>query len=518
MYMKDLKYFQNIIKEKRKKTEFRDYLKQIMSYYTFNIYQKNWLITPFCPHSNYNIVTPAVFEEIRSNYYDFWIDYSWDFWKDFMRIAQNISYPCISSWWNNQNSKYAHKVMYWNNCYLSFEVCDSDTVLYSVNVKDYCKNIYNWMMIWDHSENIYQSIWIYQSSFVFYSKFIFNSSDIWLSTNLVWCHECISCEFLENKTYCIKNKQYSKDEYYKLKSEILSQKDKFNEIFLNLNLWTWQLISKNSDWKFLIKTNNVENWYFVYNINNWRNLIFAWVAEWNNNFYDSSSCWAPRWDNYYWVTWAWWWDNYYIWIEVIGWSDIYYSYYLENCSYCIWCVWLKNKSYCILNKEYTKEEWEKLAVKIFEQMEKDWTLWDFFPWKINPFYFNDTAAYLIDDSFTKQEIEKDWYMWRDEEVKVDIPEGADIVYSCKFGATSPLTRGELRGVLDTEIRGNINDYQWYDSNWNWQINPEILKKVIKDKNWNYYRIVKLEYDFLMKYELPIPENHWLDRIKMWFKF
>jgi hypothetical protein len=31
-------------------------------------------------------------------------------------------------------------------------------------------------------------------------------------------------------------------------------------------------------------------------------------------------------------------------------------------------------------------------------------------------------AYLIDDSFTKEEVEKDGYMWREENIKVDIPE------------------------------------------------------------------------------------------------
>jgi hypothetical protein len=32
---------------------------------------------------------------------------------------------------------------------------------------------------------------------------------------------------------------------------------------------------------------------------------------------------------------------------------------------------LKNKSYCILNKQYTKEEYEKLVSKIIEKMMKD---------------------------------------------------------------------------------------------------------------------------------------------------
>jgi len=46
---------------------------------------------------------------------------------------------------------------------------------------------------------------------------------------------------------------------------------------------------------------------------------------------------------------------------------------------------------------------------------------------MNPFYFNDTAAYLIDDSFTKEDVDKDNYLRRDDEIKVDIPQNADII-------------------------------------------------------------------------------------------
>jgi hypothetical protein len=168
---------------------------------------------------------------------------------------------------------------------------------------------------------------------------------------------------------------------------------------------------------------------------------------------------------------------------------------MESCSYCLGCIGLKNKSFCILNKQYTTEERYELANKIFWQMEKDWTLWQFFPASMNPFYFNDTAAYLIDDTFTKEEVTKAWYLRRDDEIKVDVPSGAE--------------------VIETK---DLNNYQWYNSNWERTINPEILKKVIKDEKWNYYRIVKMEYDFLMKHALPLPELHRLDRIKLGFKF
>jgi hypothetical protein len=159
------------------------------------------------------------------------------------------------------------------------------------------------------------------------------------------------------------------------------------------------------------------------------------------------------------------------------------------------CVGLKNKSFCILNKEYPKEEWFELANKIFEKMEQDWTLGKFFPWTMNPFYFNDTAAYLIDDTFTKEEVTQEWYLRRDDEIKVDIPQGADVV--------------ETKDLPSRE---------WFDEKWNRQINPEILKKVIRDEKGNYYRVVKIEYDFLMKHTLPIPRIHRLERIKLGFKF
>ena len=128
-------------------------------------------------------------------------------------------------------------------------------------------------------------------------------------------------------------------------------------------------------------------------------------------------------------------------------------------------------------------------------MEKEGVLGATFPGSLNPIYFNDTPAYLIDDTFTKEEVTKEWYLRRDEEIKVDIPAGAEIVQSKE-----------------------LHQYQWYNQQWEREINPEILKKVIVDEKGNSYRIVKMEYDFLMKHGLPLPEIHRLERIKLWFKF
>ena len=113
---------------------------------------------------------------------------------------------------------------------------------------------------------------------------------------------------------------------------------------------------------------------------------------------------------------------------------------------------------------------------------------------MNPFYFNDTAAYLIDPSFTKEEVEKAGYLRRSDPIKVDIPSDAELVH-----------------IHD------LDQYEGYDENGKRHIDESILKKVIIDDEGNVRRIVNMEYVFLMKYGLPLPRKHRLERMKENFR-
>ena len=110
-----------------------------------------------------------------------------------------------------------------------------------------------------------------------------------------------------------------------------------------------------------------------------------------------------------------------------------------------------------------------------------------------PFYFNDTAAYLIDKSFTKEEVTQLGYLWRETNNNVDIPPNAE--------------------VIDVKDLGN---YQGYDNEGHRKIDPQIVKKVIRDSKGEYYRIIPMELEFLQKYALPLPELHRLERIRLGF--
>ena len=106
----------------------------------------------------------------------------------------------------------------------------------------------------------------------------------------------------------------------------------------------------------------------------------------------------------------------------------------KNVSYCITspgisdcfgCVGLKKKQYCILNKQYTKEEYENLVPKIIKHM-NDMPYIDkksrvhgygeFFPIELSPFGYNETTA---QEYFTldKEKVLESGYNWKENKIR-----------------------------------------------------------------------------------------------------
>jgi len=394
----------------------------------------------------------------------------------------------------SENSEYSDMVLNGKNTYLStISVYDCENIFYSFATREWSTNVFNSTMVFESSNNVYESKSIISSSNIFFSHYLSNCYDMWFCSNCIWCSDCIACDKLENQTYCIKNKQYSKEEYDRLKDKILSDKWHYTTSSSKLNnLWS-NNGSTNVVGSFLVNSTDITNGYYSYNIKTGRNIMYMWWAGENENMYDIFVGWAIQWQHFYAVQGAWNSEHIYCSIGINDSAGIFYSMYCSQCSFCLWCIGLQNKQFCILNKQYSKEEWHQKVDEIFAQMEQDGTLWEFFPPSMNPFYFNDTAAYLIDPTFTKEEVTKLWYLRRDEPIKVDIPASAEVVQTSE-----------------------LDQYEWFDSQWKWSIHSSILKKIIIDTQGNYYRIVQMEYDFLVKHGLPLPRKHWLDRLKKHF--
>jgi hypothetical protein len=403
----------------------------------------------------------------------------------------------VHQWAGNENVDFCDEALGARNAYLSFVTGNNaENILYSAFVYDNVANVVGSFLVNRNSENVYMSTLVLESMDVYYSRFIANSSHIWLSSNLTGCHDCIYCDDLQNQSYCIRNKQYTKEAYEVEKNRILRE-DKQNFLTNYRTKVSKKWINKkseNSTGNALNWSENVENGYYMSHLSGGRNVMIGSGGDLSRNMYDAIDVGTSCQDFYAVAGVGWNSSNIYCSTMVTQSSSIYYSYDVSESHHCFGCIWLKNKSYCIMNKQYTKEDWEIEVTSIMENMERDGTLGQFFPPQMNPFYFNDTFASLIYDDFTREEVTAAGYLWRDAPIQADIPTGADV-------------------VQNTEL----DRFQGYDTAGVWQINRDILSKVIVDESGNYYRIVPWEYDFLVRHALPLPTLHWLDRIKMGFR-
>lgn len=485
---------QQKIQENRKNTPRREFVMKRLSRRPFTFSKHNGKISRYPEARISNVIDFQDFNKLR----DWWLDverdfYSWDFFQNYLALFSQVPKRNLMHYTENENSQFADGVLGAKNAYLSMvAIKDVENILYSLDVRYNCSDVFSSVYVYDGSSQVYESKVVINSSKIFFSANILNSYDIRNSSNLIGCSECLSCDWLSNKSYCIENKEYQKDEYLKLKAEYMKELEKHTSKSSRKsdyqNFW-----SADCEGGFIHNSTNIHGGYMVSWMQNGRNLVLSGSPHVDEDCYDSFIVWRCK-HIYGCEELGAFSEHIYLSTHVFTSSNCYYCFDIDTCSFCLGCVGLKNKSYCILNKQYTKEERYEKIDEIFWKMHEDWVLWDFLPWSLNPFYFNDTAAYLIDDSFTKEEVVSAWYLWRDDPIKVDIPSDAEVVKS--------------------DI---LNQFESFDTDWNRTIDPEILKCVIQDEQGNYYRIIPMEYKFLVKHGLPLPRKHWLDRMKENFR-
>ena len=494
--MSDLQHRQQKIQEKRRQTPWREFVKGICGWYSLNFYSKDGFVSKHpTTERRGNIIDFESFSNDRWWLTDYGRAYNLtsSFFDQFRDLYREVPYPWLVIYPGSENCPYSDAILWSKNTYLCVWVInDCENILYSTVIKQGSHNVLNSNRVLN-GQNIYSCKWVTDGLNIYYSKYIYNCSNIWFGTSLINCEECILCDSVENKKYCIKNVVYPKERYFELKENILSSKSEFDHYFSSLPEKTFYLASTNVSWENIIRSQDIDRGFGIVEVHAWNNLISVWWDGETTDMYDVYGSTPPCKHSYGCVGVGIGMEHAYLSANIVWWMHMYYSFFLVWCSYCFGCVWLQNKSYCILNRQYTKEARHEKVSEICTIMEQEWVLGDFLPGSICPFYFNDTAAYLIDDSFTKEEVEAEGFLRRDEKVKVDIPDGVEVVH------TKDLWQYE-----------HMEDGSWH-------IDNTILNKVIQDEEWNVYRIVKMEYDFLVKHRLPIPRLHRLDRLRMSFK-
>jgi hypothetical protein len=393
-------------------------------------------------------------------------DFSRPFFEQYKELLDTVPrYSLMVT--NSPDCGYCNVAYRSSHCYFAFGVVDSE----------YCD--YGGQAIWNSRESS-------DCTYLYKSEYCYECIDIIESNNLLYCQECescaesiglfdcrgcvdcIGCVGLRNKSNHIFNKQVSKEEYQEFKNNhplndpttiayILEEQEKLKLVVPTPHMFGSHNVDvsgnhiyngKNIHWSFDIKSG--EDGKFGFTV---RSLINSYDCIFTTNV---ENCYETVFSQSYEL------------ISTLNAIDCTYSYYSQFClnsNNIFGCNGLRKKDYCILNKQYTKEEYEKLLPQIIEHMKKNGEWGEFFPIKLAPFTYNEST---VNEYYplTREEALAKGYSWKD-----DIP----------------ALHGQENCTVD-QIKG-------YDF--------DLVKDKICSRN---YRLIDHEMSIYARFELPIPRK------------
>lgn len=262
----------------------------------------------------------------------------------------------------------------------------------------------------------------------FFSRNCTSCVDVWFSQDCSGCTDCFGCANLRNKTYYIFNEPYSKEEYEKkikefdlMSSHNLLQMKKQIEDF-----WSKKPVRFRHGLKDVGCTGD-----YIYNAAELRNCFFSNGAK--NCAHSQSIIYDPIADSMDLTSSG---IGIELAYEVSGSGEtinrvlfaadshtITDSQYVINCrslSDCFGCAGLKSRKYCILNKQYTKDEYNELLPKVIQHMKdvpyidekgRVYEYGEFFPPHMSLFHYNESQGYEY-FPLDKEKVEEMGFNWR----------------------------------------------------------------------------------------------------------
>ncbi len=315
---------------------------------------------------------------------------------------------------NNVNCDYCDDVWNSKNCYLCRSLANGENLLYSYRVigcRDSIDVTYSYNL-----ERSYDAVYCFDSYNI---KYAFNSRNCSHSSFIYDCRNvdnCFMCWNLRNKSYCILNKQYSKEEYEKKIKEynlgsyqvVQELKKKFADI-----LQKEAIHRENIDFKTVDCTGNYidesKNCHDCYFLETSENCSHVFRGLKNKDCIDSPGLFGCELshasmqiaDSY----------NTKNSMYAVNCRDSEYLDFCYDCEKCFGCVGLKKKKYCILNKEYSPEEYESLVKKLKEKIKEEGKeSHNFFPLNMALLGYNLSLAETYYPK-TREEVEKMGGRW-----------------------------------------------------------------------------------------------------------
>jgi hypothetical protein len=352
-------------------------------------------------------------------------DFSKPFFEQLHELQMKV--PCqASNKRNSINSDYCNGIVRCKNCTLVFGGIQSINCMYCQNPllsRDSIDS--DVIMNADHAYENLNSTGVFNTKFVYFSNECLDSS---LLFNCLGCSNCFGCVNLRNQQYTIFNKKYSKEDYqkeikywdigsYKILNEA---KDRFLDLYYKTPRRFASIISsENVLGDDIENTKNCKMCFATrHGVENSKYIFLCGLLlkdSYDVNFGGDTS------EILYEVTGSTQSQNTFFSRACNNAIDVEYSENIYGGQYLFGCVKLKQKKYCILNKQYTKEEYENLIPKIKQHMidmpyvDKRGNVYkygEFFPSEHSLWAYNESWAQFW-FPLTKEEAIEQGYSWRD---------------------------------------------------------------------------------------------------------
>ncbi|MDE2079672.1 MAG: hypothetical protein KGI73_04815 [Patescibacteria group bacterium] len=354
-------------------------------------------------------------------------DFSKTFFAQMRELMRAVPMPAQTAW-NMANSAYCTGAHDLKNCYLVFVATNCEDCMYCAEINQTKSSLD--LLRAESTESSYHSFGLTKCYRTFFSSHCEDCVDVWFSRDCQGCNNCFGCANLRNKSYHIFNQPHSNSEYEKkLKEFRTSSHQSLAEARARAEeFWKSQVVrsshgrhNANASGEYVSNSKNVRGSYFVNGGEDCRYAQYLFiptskdcmdVTQYGDTIelvYEVSSCGAQSSGIKF---------SYRV---STGSSDCEYCTQCISVSHCFGCAGLQKKEYCILNKQYTKEEYEILVPKIKDHMNKmpfidkkgrTYAYGEFFPPELAPFTYNETMA---KDFFplAKEEALAEGYMWKD---------------------------------------------------------------------------------------------------------
>jgi len=410
------------------------------------------------------------------------IDFSRPFFAQFAELRNRVPHQARFVIQGTMfNSDYVNNAGYLKNCYLLAEADYDEDSLYSNRVY-HCKDVVDCFNC-HQGEILYECLDCIDCHTLFFSQDCQNCSDSYFLKSCIGCKNCIGCMNRRQKQYCIFNEQLTKEEYEKKKQELK----------LNACSGIEKVRARAAEFFPTLPQRYVQGEHNEHStgdhISNTRNAYYCMDAK---DLEDCRYCQRVSMRVKSSMDYTFWGDNverayqcgacgnnvYNLKFSTMCTTNLSDSEYLDSCTGCkdcFGCVSLKRKQYCILNKQYTKEEYEDLSVKLIAHMKKTGEYGEFFPESMCSFAYNESIA-MEYFPLSKEEAVKRGYPWHDE--TDEKPDVKKVIPAAKLP--------ESIGAIPDDVL-------------NWAVNSE--------QSGRPFRIVKQELTFYRAHDLPIPRLH-----------